>query len=954
MSLTRRALACVALAAGLALGADRAVAQPSLCAANELFTTQSLSLVSTVQRHVEAADLNGDGLADLVISTPNGLTIAVGAMGSGGIVGYTPSQTLGGVTDATGSTIADFDGDGIKDIAVTGDGGGIHFFRGLGSGGVGNAQFAGYNRIDLGSAWDIAAADFNADGILDLVVSLRGGAIQVLIGQGSAGVGNGQFVPLTAVPAAGSPKGLALGDMDGDGLLDVVVASEGASISILRGLGAGGVPSGQFEAWRVLPASGSTFDVTVADFNKDGRLDIASANYVGQSISIILGSADFTFLGAVTLSVPGQPLGIDSGDFNHDGFPDLVVAATSSGTSSFTYLQNTGTVSPALSGIGPFVSYGPAWIGYGITAVDLDGDGSRDVLVPGISETMILAAFNRCALLRPILTVSVTGNGTVAVSPDQPDYAPGDVVQLTATPGPGASFLGWSGDLTGSANPASITMNTSHAVTAAFVSIQHRLTLTIAGTGAGTVTRAPNRATYDEGSTVTLTAVPAFGSVFTGWSGDLTSEVNPLDVVMATDVALTVTFGPDTTLAPAIVSITDVPLDQGGKLKLRWHASSLETPGADPENLITQYFVWREIPEAAFARASAAPSPATVRRTKLAAREYFWEYVTALPASRFTGYSYTAATTNDSTERGNPRTAFMIQARNAAGTRWWDSPPDSGYSVDNLAPPTPAPLTVRYGSSGNALHWRASVAPDLAGYRLHRGADREFVPSASNLVGSPDDTLFFDPTPSAQCYKLAAIDIHGNLSHFVLVVPDLPVGTLASLVATEATADRIRLRWSMSEPGIEAALYRRTDDTDWRRIANLSADGRGYMSYADTDVERGVTYGYRLGVQEAGGESFFAEVYVLAEDTRFAISGVAPNPSPGGRMTVRLVLPSVAPAVLELLDIAGRRLDQQTLTGRMGQQAVEFGVRARIPAGLYWLRLRQGGSERSVRAVVLD
>src|SRR5205823_7812521 len=89
-----------------------------------------------------------------------------------------------------------------------------------------------------------------------------------------------------------------------------------------------------------------------------------------------------------------------------------------------------------------------------------------------------------------------------------------------------------------------------------------------------------------------------------------------INVVMDTDKTLTATFAIDTTLAPRFVSITDVPLDQGGRVKLRWLASSLETPGADPQNLVTQYFVWREIPQSAFiaaaraAAANAATAPA--------------------------------------------------------------------------------------------------------------------------------------------------------------------------------------------------------------------------------------------------------------------------------------------------------------------------------------------------------
>ena len=66
------------------------------------------------------------------------------------------------------------------------------------------------------------------------------------------------------------------------------------------------------------------------------------------------------------------------------------------------------------------------------------------------------------------LTTTVSGSGTVTRNPNAASYASGTVVTLTATPGAGQQFLGWSGDLTGTANPASITMSANRSVTATF------------------------------------------------------------------------------------------------------------------------------------------------------------------------------------------------------------------------------------------------------------------------------------------------------------------------------------------------------------------------------------------------------------------------------------------------------------------------------------------------------
>ena len=745
-------------------------------------------------------------------------------------------------------------------------------------------------------------------------------------------------------------------DLNNDGVPDLVV-STGSTLVIATGA-LSGSSSVTYTPVHTFSAGAEPTGTSIADFNGDGIPDLASADYSSGTVTIALGLGALAYRAPVSHSVPGTPIGIGVGDFNHDGLPDLVAAAASS-ASTFTFLPNTGNFAAGADGFSGKYSFGPPRVGYGVAVADLNHDGSQDVVIACVVENDIASALNTCVTSRPTLTVLTVGSGSVERVPDAPDYTLGEVVQLTAHPSAHSSFVSWSGDASGSQNPISVTMDRSKAVVATFVVITHHLTITLAGPGSGVVTSNPNTQDPLEGSTVRLTATPAFGSVFAAWSGDASGSNNPLDVVMAADKAIIATFDIDNTLSPHIVSVSDVPLDQGGKLKLRWNASSLETPGSDAQNLVTQYFVWREIPQAAFALAQAAvpggdAAGRSFLRTTVAARDYFWEFVVSLPASRFAGYSYTAVTTNDSTEHGNPFTSFMVQARNAAATRWWSSAPDSGYSVDNLSPPTPGPFVAHFGGGSNSFHWGPSHAPDLAGYRIYRGTSGDFTPTSANRIGSPRDTAFVDNSPTTSFYKLAAADIHGNLSHFVLVSPEGPVATLASLVSAEAAADHINLTWYVNEPGMAATLYRRTLSTDWSMLAALFADGQSFMRYSDADVARGETYGYRLGIQEAGGESFFAETYVLAEDTRFAIEGVAPNPAPGGRMTVRFTLPSAAPATIELLDVTGRRVDQRTLSGQAGQQTVELGSATRIAPGLYWVRLRHAGREGSIRAVVLE
>src|SRR5206468_3643246 len=89
------------------------------------------------------------------------------------------------------------------------------------------------------------------------------------------------------------------------------------------------------------------------------------------------------------------------------------------------------------------------------------------------------------------LSVSVVGSGTVAKSPDQPSYGYGTVVQLTATPSPGQSFVGWTGDASGTTNPLDVTMDGDKSITAQFT-----VSVSVAVVGSGTVTKNPNQANY--------------------------------------------------------------------------------------------------------------------------------------------------------------------------------------------------------------------------------------------------------------------------------------------------------------------------------------------------------------------------------------------------------------------------------------------------------------------------
>ncbi len=241
--------------------------------------------------------------------------------------------------------------------------------------------------------------------------------------------------------------------------------------------------------------------------------------------------------------------------------------------------------------------------------------------------------------------------------------------------------------------------------------------------------------------------------------------------------------------SPRIASVKDVAHDQGGRVKLSWDRSPID---AAPGNVVATYQVYRSVPTASavaeLADGSAsldeagdvpARTSAGTRRvlttTQLADTTVYWEYLASVAAARLAGYSYLAATAQDSVPGSNPRTLFMVRAVDGTGAKWWDSDPDSGYSTDDLAPAPPSPFAGTFAPGGSQLHWSPNAEPDVVFYRLYRGTTSSFTPGPSTFVGEPSDTLYFDAGAAPAWYKLAAVDAHGNESPVTTL---LPAGTL--------------------------------------------------------------------------------------------------------------------------------------------------------------------------------
>jgi hypothetical protein len=228
---------------------------------------------------------------------------------------------------------------------------------------------------------------------------------------------------------------------------------------------------------------------------------------------------------------------------------------------------------------------------------------------------------------------------------------------------------------------------------------------------------------------------------------------------------------------PSLTSVSDVPSDQGGRVAVDWKRSGHDIL---PLQEISHYSVWRAVKPVAVSSAAASDGatwidPSSVGRDfqgpafaheRIGTTDYYWEWVANQYATHDAGYSYAAATREDSIA-GDPAVHhFRVLAHTSNPYVLYKSNTASGYSVDNLAPAAPFLLTAQRVGANVNLRWNRAVAPDLRDYSIYRATSTGVTPVPINFLASSDDTVAVDasaPT-SALYYIVTAFDVHANQS----------------------------------------------------------------------------------------------------------------------------------------------------------------------------------------------
>lgn len=356
-----------------------------------------------------AGDFNLDGLLDVAAAqrTANTVAIMLNTTGAGAATAsfaLAASPAVG--TVPRGIESADFNGDGKPDLATANaSSNNVSILFNTSTPGAASASFDLAGTVALSSQpRDVTSADFNADGLVDLAVSIIGNStIAILINTTAPAASTASFT-LTTVATGGGPSGLVAADFNGDGKMDLAsgsaIAAPNGRVLILLNTTSPGAATPSFSAVTSLPVGSIPNNITAADFNGDGLKDLATGDAGSSTVTLLFntttpGAVTPSFANAGALNATGSPIAVEPADFNGDGKLDLAVAIDGSAGSLGFFINNTSPGASTASFAAPIAApLGGRTQNFALAVGDFNRDGSSDAAASTTSTDAIKTALN--------------------------------------------------------------------------------------------------------------------------------------------------------------------------------------------------------------------------------------------------------------------------------------------------------------------------------------------------------------------------------------------------------------------------------------------------------------------------------------------------------------------------------------------------------------------------------
>ena len=376
-------------------------------AATASFTTQQTFATGSGPRAVTAADLNGDGKPDLIVANANDKTVSVLFNTTAPTTkfdgnSFAAQQTFGVGNQPFSVTAADLNGGGMPDLIVANQKDStVSVLPNITAPGAAAPSFSFPETFATGhSPASVTAADINGDGRRDLIVANQNdNTVSVLLNTTVAG--NAPSFSTQQTFAVGSgPRTVTTADINGDGKPEIIVTNQnGNTVSVLFNKTSPGATVASFATQQTFTTGNSPSGLAVANIIGDGRPDLVVANQTDNTVSVLLNNTapggTPNFFPQQTFATGNNPLAVTVADINGDGRPDLIVTNLNAKTVSV--LLNTTTPGVTTASFSAQQTFATGVIPSSVTAADVNGDGTPDLIVANGSDNTVSVLLNTTA-----------------------------------------------------------------------------------------------------------------------------------------------------------------------------------------------------------------------------------------------------------------------------------------------------------------------------------------------------------------------------------------------------------------------------------------------------------------------------------------------------------------------------------------------------------------------------